>query len=150
MADRDARSHHRMASGVLHLSANPEGVQRIAFGMADRPSPLLRLPSYRFGRELTLDHRLLLRTGTGASPLHISLAFERAVANCTPLVPFVPFVPLNGLSPVVPRSWLNFHLTSRLWAAGRPSSLLRLTFYRCLIAFHIHAGEAEPRDGCEA
>ena len=64
--------------------------------------------------------------------------------------PYTYRSPLNGLSPVAPRSWLNFHLTSRLWAAGRPSSLLRLTAYRCLIAFHIHAGEAEPRDGCEA
>ena len=30
-------------------------------------------------------------------------ALELAIASCTP---FVPFVPLNGLSPVVPRSWL--------------------------------------------
>ena len=44
--------------------------------------------------------------GLSLVELYPFCAFELAVASCTPLVP------LNGLSPVVPRSWLNFHLTS--------------------------------------
>ena len=69
------------------------------------PSPLLRLPFYRS----YLLPLVSLGEHRGIAPT--LLAFELAVASCT------PFVPLNGLSPVVPRScllWLKSHLASPL------------------------------------
>ena len=134
MADRNARSHPSMASGVLLLSVN----QRKAYSGSPlgwlggfltsyvspltafvRPSCLLRLPSYRFVQELIPDHRPLLRTGTGACPYDLTSRL------------------LGG--------WVAFlRLTSQVSPFGQPSCLLRLPSYRFVPAFFPFLPLASP------